>query len=534
MNMRKFIFLIIGAIALSLFLTLTDWRSVSLSHTSPSLAAESCNEGTSSETGEKLWIDTVMFANGHSFGYSGDVSMWDGWYFDTVPVGDDFMLTCDPVGPSSLRLSLVTRDIVVDFRSKNACSEIINFLNPIAGFKRFKKKYEITIDSVMDEKYGELKSYGSFSFGADYADSSIKNSDKLNRMVCNLACSSGNLKIEVPPLTAWYIGYNPAKQSSKQYLDAPDMLSLSDYLKDKTVEEWKKVDDLPYIGQMAAEIDIRTHIVNPRFATFSVHTYDREGTGHGMYTQSFCSFEIKNGKELDNNDIFKKNSIENVKNLLYEEMAADSHYLAWNKYIKSAEDVRTAIEGWRSPDEALDGTEFEESDKDSEFILPQGALTNTGVVFSFQPYEIDCWAAGAFHFIIPYRKLMPYLTPKAKALLGFAFDFADLPEEHEAGDDCGETVGDGEGAPDAVEAEVGRQNQQHRDHENDLARQRQEDGFRGHAQRLEEVGGYDLKAYHPETYCGYLQAVDSTLNLRFVLHEHLRYLPRKEGSDQRA
>ena len=31
-----------------------------------------------------LWIDTVMFAQGHSFGYSGDISMWGGWYVDTV------------------------------------------------------------------------------------------------------------------------------------------------------------------------------------------------------------------------------------------------------------------------------------------------------------------------------------------------------------------------------------------------------------------------------------------------------------------
>ncbi|MDE7189745.1 MAG: RsiV family protein [Muribaculaceae bacterium] len=39
------------------------------------------------------------------------------------------------------------------------------------------------------------------------------------------------------------------------------------------------------------------------------------------------------------------------------------------------------------------------------------------MMFSFQPYEIDCWAAGAYHFIVPYKKLMPYLTSEAKRLI---------------------------------------------------------------------------------------------------------------------
>ena len=37
---------------------------------------------------EGLWIDTIICADGHTFGYSGDVSGWDGWYFDTVFLGE--------------------------------------------------------------------------------------------------------------------------------------------------------------------------------------------------------------------------------------------------------------------------------------------------------------------------------------------------------------------------------------------------------------------------------------------------------------
>lgn len=41
-------------------------------------------------------------------------------------------------------------------------------------------------------------------------------------------------------------------------------------------------------------------------------------------------------------------------------------------------------------------------------------LSENGVVFSFQPYEISCFAAGTFHFTIPYERLKPYLTDRAK------------------------------------------------------------------------------------------------------------------------
>ena len=53
-----------------------------------------------------------------------------------------------------------------------------------------------------------------------------------------------------------------------------------------------------------------------------------------------------------------------------------------------------------------------------EFKLPQPGLLKEGVVFSFQPYSISCFAAGVFHFSIPYERLAPYLTERAKWCLG--------------------------------------------------------------------------------------------------------------------
>ena len=40
-------------------------------------------------------------------------------------------------------------------------------------------------------------------------------------------------------------------------------------------------------------------------------------------------------------------------------------------------------------------------------LLPRTGLTDKGVIFSFQPYNICGFAAGCFHFTIPYKDLKP-------------------------------------------------------------------------------------------------------------------------------
>ena len=66
------------------------------------------------DTADKPSKTYIYPAKGHAFGYSGDVSMWDGWYLDTVCVGKDNMLRYDSVGPAMLKLSLVTKELIVD------------------------------------------------------------------------------------------------------------------------------------------------------------------------------------------------------------------------------------------------------------------------------------------------------------------------------------------------------------------------------------------------------------------------------------
>ena len=372
---------------------------------------------TDLEEDDELWFDTVMYAKGHSFGYRGDLSMWGGWYLDTICVGTDNMLQYDSVGPSTLKLSLVTRELTVDLGDSHVIGKIKNFMNPIDGFKRFNKRYEECLDSLYYEGYGFAEYMGGFSFEVDYADSCKENAGKINRFICDLTGLSESEKAKVPSLSAFYAGFNPTKYYRPVYTGtANDIQHLSDFLAHRTFENWRRGGDFG-IGSSEATLAIRPHIANERYVTFSKYEYDRQGIGHGMYTETFHTFDLKSGRKLTNRDMFKNQFIDNVKMKLFEVIAKDPKYLEWHGSPLLSTDIDDMIEAWQSPSPALKGTEWEEPEREFNFQLPEGALTNSGVVFSFQPYEIDCWAAGAYHFIVPYKKLMPYLTNQVKELI---------------------------------------------------------------------------------------------------------------------
>lgn len=44
-------------------------------------------------------------------------------------------------------------------------------------------------------------------------------------------------------------------------------------------------------------------------------------------------------------------------------------------------------------------------------------LSDKGLVFTYQQYEIACYAAGMPSFVIPYNKVKPFMTPEARALI---------------------------------------------------------------------------------------------------------------------
>ncbi len=285
--MRKLLLVIVVAIiAIALFINV-DWRGIDFSFSIPSFANNSAQKDDETAADDGLYIDTVMYAAGHSFGSFSDVNQWYGWYFDTIPVGRDILLIYDSVGPTTLKLSLVTRQITIDLKDPDAAEKLKKFLGPIDGFKRFQKMYEESLDSVVDEKYRMVICKGYFSFSADYADACRESADKINKFVCRLADANENDNPGIPAESALYAGYDQTQYYRPVYTgNVSDMLALSDFTANKTFENWKRggyVDSIPN----SADIAINAHVYNSRFVTFSKYEHERIGFGHGMYTQTF-------------------------------------------------------------------------------------------------------------------------------------------------------------------------------------------------------------------------------------------------------
>lgn len=420
----RYLLVIIGAVALAtgIFMAV-DWKRPDLSLAPPAVVdvdsdiqAEDSDSEVSLDLEEDsgLWLDTVMYAKGHAFSYSGDLTMWGGWYLDTVCVGYDNMLQYDSVGPSKLRLSLVTRELVVDLGDNDVIDKIKGFMDPIVGFRRHKKSYEECLGTVNYGEVGCFEYMGGFTFEVDYPDSCNGDARKINQMICDLTNLSENEKANFSNLSAFYAGHHKTKHYRRAYSGKSDDINgLSDFLAHMVFENWRREGGMG-LGSNDAVLAIRPHVSNSQYVTYSKYEYDRAGIGHGMYTETFHTYDLGTGTKLRNRDLFNNECLDKVKMKLFEVIAKDPHYLAWNAGPLKATEIEERIVRWQSPSPALEGTEWEEPIRDVTFRLPDGALTKTGVVFSFQPYEIDCWAAGAFHFIVPYEKVMEYLTPRIK------------------------------------------------------------------------------------------------------------------------
>lgn len=134
---------------------------------------------------------------------------------------------------------------------------------------------------------------------------------------------------------------------------------------------------------MFSELYLPAVVYTLRFVTYRRFANDYRGGAHGMYTESFISFDHVHRQVIDYDYLFKPGSQNEVMTILIEEAKKTPQYSEWH------------------PD-------FE------GIPLPCPGLSEDGVVFSFQPYAISCFAAGVFHFTIPYERLGPLFTDRAK------------------------------------------------------------------------------------------------------------------------
>lgn len=400
--MRKLLLIILGAIAISVVCATVSFNVLSLSMPMQAKETLSCNP----DEDEWAYFDTVMSVGGKVIG-------WGGYYipmklmFDGEEVCDNPLVRVDTVSPTVCRLKMVTKQEDFDLTEKDVMARLRQFNKPLEGFCRYQKVYIEHFDSAVNDE-GQLQKQNTiYAFTLDYPKEDFIQRVPVLRWLCDMISVAHDMDVEVPEYTDLYIGYNPSKYKGQVYTgDAADIERFAEFATNKAFTEWRNAD--PGIMDIHIVTDYRAHIVNDKYVTYGAYVHSNQEPAHGMYTEEFYTYDLKGNQMVNNDYLFKEGSLDKVRKLIFAEIAKDDIYRYFNPEVETAEDVAQCIAEWNSDPV---------TDMQGVFDIPQGALTNEGVVFSFQPYEISGFAAGAFHITVPYSKLKPYLTTAAKNLI---------------------------------------------------------------------------------------------------------------------
>lgn len=161
------------------------------------------------------------------------------------------------------------------------------------------------------------------------------------------------------------------------------------YRKDFTEEDFGPKYD--YMMEVAPAWESK----NGQYVTYRFYTYYYTMGAHGFMEEYYLTFDNENGRILGYNDIFGANDFKKVLDLLEQEITAQKKEFMNFDGIYPASLEKDELESNASEilKEVYDGAYY-----------PRPALTNQGVVFSYQPYEKGSFAEGILHFVIPYSK----------------------------------------------------------------------------------------------------------------------------------
>lgn len=228
---------------------------------------------------------------------------------------------------------------------------------PVKSFYRYKK-----------ERSAEFSNGVRFSFSVDFPDSSVAYAKEIREWLC---------KKSIETLTL-----DEADQRKIINDNQLERYVSGLYFSSPKEEYGNSEEDHP--AAEFFELTLQSVKYSSRYVTYQELTHEYGGGAHGYYTERFISYDFVHNQEIDYHYLFEDGCEEQILKLLKDEARKDPHYQEWKPKL----------------------------------CLSHFGLSSKGVVFSFQPYEISCFAAGTFHFVVPYKKLKPYLTDRAKWCLG--------------------------------------------------------------------------------------------------------------------
>lgn len=294
-------------------------------------------------------------------------------------------------------VSVADQTQLVDFTNPNSLQALNNFSHELSSVIRYRHD---TIVGV-----GKIGKDILYSMEVDFPKPSVQHADKIGRWLANKIIGSQAHEEEVPKHNAFYIGYTKQSNGVRTYKgNVHDHKKIAQCVSNvyfaKVKAEWGTDEDY-YPPSLSSILNLRARMFNKRFVTYQSYTYDDNGGAHAFYTEKLMSFDHVHNREIDFGYLFKPNSEKEVLDILLKEAQKTRQYKEWNPNIEEY---------------VIDTDEDEKPTGGYNF--PQPGLSEEGIVFSFQPYAIHGFAAGIFHFTIPYEKIKHCLTATGSWCIG--------------------------------------------------------------------------------------------------------------------
>lgn len=327
------------------------------------------------------YLDTICVVEGNAYYWA-----YDDCRFTTVAISDaDNLLTEDPTlridsfspeCPNKFYVSVVGKTLLTDFADAKSRAQLASLSPKFPSFHRLRK------DSLAD--FGAGVSYG---FEVDFPNDTIADALAIRKwLVQRITASKAKYSLQEDD-------YRP--QSYKGNIQDDEQIAKFAATEYFTTKKSEYGDEL---CRLYFALNLRTRVCNERFVTYQECSHGYEwGAAHDYYTEQLVSYDHVHKQEIDCNYLFKPQSLENVLTILAEEAEKTPVYKEWEPNIWAA--VCNKDENGRQ----IDG-----------FTLPSLGLSAEGVVFSFQPYAISGFAAGTFHFVVPYKRLKSCMSERGR------------------------------------------------------------------------------------------------------------------------
>ena len=129
---------------------------------------------------------------------------------------------------------------------------------------------------------------------------------------------------------------------------------------------------------------------------YGIERYVDMGGAHGLETRNYYNFDLKTGKLIAEKDLFKPNYVSELSELIKKRIVEES------KEIKDSKDTEPII--------SLEDTDFW-----TDSIKPNGNfyITDEGINYVFNPYEIAPYYMGQTEVMLPYNRLADILKPNS-------------------------------------------------------------------------------------------------------------------------